>query len=333
MAAFAFLLTACDADKNEIVQEQQIDMSDFYVYTDAGSDEAARAASDKKSNKACASMTVLKRQLNENPGLAKKMYDIELRTRKFINGKKPDGVGGGPKGGGDGETDVDVLPIVDGLGIIQIPIHVNVLYNSSGQNENVSNDQIQAQIDVLNADFRKMNDDASSLPSSSTFGNDITDSEIEFVFNTSTDITRKSTNVSAWSTNDDMKRSSRGGIDPTDPGSTLNIWICNISGGILGYAQFPGGASSTDGIVILYSSLPGGSAAPYNLGRTAKHEVGHYLNLRHIWGDGRCRQDDFVTDTPTAGSANYGCPSFPSSSCKTTDMTMNYMDYTNDACM
>ena len=91
--------------------------------------------------------------------------------------------------------------------------------------------------------------------------------------------------------------------------------------------------SSTDGVVLLYSSLPGGSAAPYNEGRTATHEVGHYLNLRHIWGDGRCRQDDFVADTPSSDGANYGCPSYPTVNCKSTDMTMNYMDYTDDACM
>ena len=84
---------------------------------------------------------------------------------------------------------------------------------------------------------------------------------------------------------------------------------------------------------MLYSSLPGGSAAPYNLGRTATHEVGHYLNLRHIWGDGRCRQDDFVTDTPSSDGANYGCPSYPTVNCSSTDMTMNYMDYTDDGCM
>jgi hypothetical protein len=330
MAAVALLFTACDNDKNEIVQEQEIDMSDFYVYTDFNEDLSSKSAISKEKFKTCYSMAVLNKQLDANPGLAKKMYNVEYQTRKFITAKgKPTKPGSG--GGGGGEADVDVLPIDDGLGIIEIPVHVNVLYNN--QSQNVSDNQIQAQIDVLNEDFRKLNPDASLLPSSSTFGNDITDSEIKFVFDSTTDITRKSTSVTAWSTNDDMKKSSRGGIDPLNPNTTLNIWVCNISGGILGYAQFPGGESSTDGVVILYSSLPGGSAAPYNLGRTATHEVGHYLNLRHIWGDGRCNRDDFVTDTPLAGSANYGCPSFPSSSCKTTDMTMNYMDYTDDACM
>lgn len=333
MAAVAFLFTACSDDSKEVNSEplQEIDMSDFYLYSDFSEDLSSKSANSKEKFKTCYSMEVLNRQLNENPGLEKKMYDIEYQTRKFLTAKgKPTNPGGGSGSTGE-ETDVDVLPIDDGLGIITIPVHINVLYNSS--TENVSDAQIQAQIDVLNDDFRKRNSDASDLPSASTFGNDITDTEIEFSFNVSTDITRKSTNVTEWDTNDAMKKSSQGGIDPTNPDTTLNIWICNISGGILGYAQFPGGNSSTDGIVILYSSLPGGSAAPYNLGRTATHEVGHYLNLRHIWGDGRCRQDDFVTDTPTSDGANYGCPSFPTVNCKTTDMTMNYMDYTNDACM
>ena len=74
-------------------------------------------------------------------------------------------------------------------------------------------------------------------------------------------------------------------------------------------------------------------ASPFDKGRTTTHEVGHYLNLRHIWGDGRCNRDDFVSDTPTSDAPNYGCPSFPTTNCRSTDMTMNYMDYTNDACM
>ena len=85
--------------------------------------------------------------------------------------------------------------------------------------------------------------------------------------------------------------------------------------------------------MILPGTLPGGSAAPYNGGRTLTHEVGHYLNLRHIWGDGRCNRDDFVSDTPTSSAANYGCPDYPDVSCRSNDMTMNYMDYTDDACM
>ena len=140
-----------------------------------------------------------------------------------------------------------------------------------------------------------------------------------------------------------MKKTSQGGIDPTSPATTLNLWSCNLSNGILGYAQFPGGSPATDGVVILYSAFgsraiyPGGTyIAGYDLGRTASHEVGHYFNLRHIWGDATCGNDQ-VGDTPIHTNSNFGCPAFPdNSSCGGTVhpmMTMNYMDYTDDACM
>lgn len=109
--------------------------------------------------------------------------------------------------------------------------------------------------------------------------------------------------------------------------------MCNLSGGLLGYAQFPGGAASTDGVVVQYSSLPGGSSKPYGKGRTATHEVGHWLNLRHIWGDASCG-NDFVGDTPTQQTSNHGCLTYPHITCgNQSDMSMNYMDYTDDVCM
>ncbi len=115
--------------------------------------------------------------------------------------------------------------------------------------------------------------------------------------------------------------------------------MCNLGQGLLGYAQFPGGKCATDGVVVLYSSVGGpnskGTATSYDLGRTATHEVGHWLNLRHIWGDASCG-DDLVSDTPTSQTANYGCPAYPHVTCSNGpngDMFMNYMDYTDDACM
>jgi hypothetical protein len=115
----------------------------------------------------------------------------------------------------------------------------------------------------------------------------------------------------------------------------VNIWVCIVGGGRLGYAQFPGGSASTDGVVISpqYFGSQGYVSAPFDEGRTATHEVGHYLNLRHIWGDGRCKKDDFVSDTPSSDGPNYGCPSYPTVNCRSNDMTMNYMDYVDDACM
>lgn len=139
-----------------------------------------------------------------------------------------------------------------------------------------------------------------------------------------------------------MKKSSQGGDDAWPSSGYLNLWVCNLGSQLLGYAQFPGGSSSTDGVVVLYSSVGSlttpGTASPYNYGRTATHEVGHWLNLYHIWGDDgtSCSGSDLVADTPNQADENYGCPTFPTVSCSNGpngDMFMNYMDYTNDACM
>ncbi|MEO8533317.1 MAG: M43 family zinc metalloprotease, partial [Flavobacterium sp.] len=147
----------------------------------------------------------------------------------------------------------------------------------------------------------------------------------------------KSATKTSWGTNDAMKKTAQGGLAPTSPTTKLNLWSCAIGGGILGYAQFPGGASSTDGVVIdsKYFGLSGSANAPFNLGRTGTHEVGHWMNLRHIWGDATCGSD-LVSDTPTHNEENYGVPAYPHySTCSGTpvEMTMNYMDYTDDNAM
>jgi len=292
-----------------------VDMSDFYLETEVNY--------NRGSNEQCYSMRVLNEKLKENAGLYKKMYDVEFASRKFLASKgKPNGTPGGGGNNGGGAGDIDVLPIDDGLGIINIPVYIHIVMINAND---VSNSQVQLQMNVLNNDFSSPN--INQLPSEATdFTNDATNPEISFSL---AGTFRHDNSTVEWGTRDAVKQA----YPPITPATHLNVWVCNIGGGILGYAQFPGGSSSTDGVVLLYSSLPGGSAVPYNLGRTLTHEVGHYLNLRHIWGDGRCRQDDFVTDTPSSNSANYGCPSYPSTSCKSPDMTMNYMDYTDDACM
>ena len=231
-------------------------------------------------------------------------------------------------------------------GVITIPVVVHVVYNTTA--ENVSDAQIQSQITVLNEDFRRLNADASNTPS--LFASVAADAEIQFCLasvdpsgNPTNGITRTPTSVTAFSTNDNVKFNSSGGKNAWPAGSYLNLWVCDISGGILGYAQFPGGAAATDGVVIDYAYFGtiGTATAPFNLGRTATHEVGHWLNLRHIWGDGNCSVDDFVSDTPTAGAPNYtGAPcTFPGpNSCNSgagdqPDMFQNYMDYSDDPCL
>lgn len=225
-------------------------------------------------------------------------------------------------------------------GVITIPVVVHVVYNTAAQN--ISDAQIMSQINILNADFRKLNADVSQTPS--VFTSVVADPEIQFCLatvdpngNATTGIVRKSTTVTSFSTNDNVKYSSTGGSNAWPASSYLNLWVCNLGSGLLGYAQFPGGAAATDGVVCTYTAFgnTGTATAPFNKGRTATHEIGHWLNLRHIWGDATCGSD-LVSDTPTHNAANYGCPTYPHySTCTGTpvEMTMNYMDYTDDACM
>ncbi|MCB9273605.1 MAG: T9SS type A sorting domain-containing protein [Lewinellaceae bacterium] len=231
-------------------------------------------------------------------------------------------------------------------GVITIPVVVHVVYNTTA--ENISDAQVQSQITVLNADFRRLNADASSTPS--MFASVAADAEVQFCLasvdpsgNPTTGITRTSTTRTSFSSNDYVKFNSTGGKDAWPAGSYLNLWVCDLSSTLLGYAQFPGGSAATDGVVIDYAYFGtiGTATPPFHLGRTATHEVGHWLNLRHIWGDGGCSVDDFVSDTPLAGAANYTASpcTFPGpNSCNSgtgdqPDMFQNYMDYSDDACM
>lgn len=224
--------------------------------------------------------------------------------------------------------------------IVNIPVVVHVLYNTTAQN--ITDAQIKSQIDVLNEDFRKLNADRTKVPSA--FVGLAADVEVTFCLaskslsgTTTTGIIRKSTTKTSFLSDDAMKYSSLGGSDAWSTSQYLNLWVCNLGGGLLGYAQFPGGPAATDGVVVLYSAFgrTGTLSAPYNKGRTATHEVGHWLNLRHIWGDASCGSD-LVTDTPKQQTSNGGCPAFPHTTCSNGvngDMFMNYMDYTDDACM
>lgn len=225
-----------------------------------------------------------------------------------------------------------------GMGVITIPVVVHVVYSNASQN--ISNAQIQSQIDVLNEDFRRTNPDAVNTPPS--FAAVAADTEIQFCLatvdpagNATTGITRTATSITAFNSNtNNVKFNSSGGKDAWPRDQYLNIWVCPLQSGLLGYAQFPGGAAATDGVVVLTTAFGriGNIQAPSNKGRTATHEVGHWLNLRHIWGDGPCGQDDFVNDTPLSDAPNYGCQ-VGTVSCGSVDMVQNYMDYSDDACM
>jgi len=213
-----------------------------------------------------------------------------------------------------------------------VNVIVHVLFNTSAQN--ISDAQIASQIAVLNKDFRATNSDKSKVPA--PWKGLITDTRVNFVLK---QVTRTQTAKASFSDNDGVKKASAGGRASVDSSKFLNIWVCNLGGGLLGYAQFPGGPKATDGVVILHSAFGtvGTAAAPFNKGRTATHEVGHYLNLRHIWGDTPdCSGSDLVADTPNAAGPNFSKPTFPVITCNNGpngDMFMNYMDYVDDAAM
>jgi PKD repeat protein len=243
----------------------------------------------------------------------------------------------------------------NGRAILTIPVIVHVIHNGDavGQNENISAAQVNSQIAVLNEDYRRK---ANTLGyNTSTVG---ADCEIEFCpamvdpngnILAEPGIDRKNMSQASWT-----ESTCESTLKPQtywDPTRYCNIWTVNFSASsnILGYAQFPNssltgigtnnGSAATDGVVIKYNAFGrvGTLDATYNKGRTATHEVGHWLGLRHIWGDGsNCNATDYCDDTPKSDAANYGCPN--TNSCTDPapdpyDMVQNYMDYTNDACM
>ncbi len=227
--------------------------------------------------------------------------------------------------------------------LIKIPVVVHVVHKRGVQN--IAKSQINSQIKVLNRDFRGTNPDVGEVPG--VWTGLIGDSKVQFALarkdpkgKPTSGITRTETNRDAFSAvGDPVKKRSTGGAPAWPTDRYLNIWVCNLADGLLGYAQFPGGPARTDGVVILYSAFgtQGAARSPFDKGRTATHEIGHWLNLRHIWADTMgCGGSDHVADTPNAAGPNYGKPTFPSISCNngpSGDMFMNYMDYVDDAAM
>ncbi|ELS01738.1 Pregnancy-associated plasma protein-A [Xenococcus sp. PCC 7305] len=234
---------------------------------------------------------------------------------------------------------------------VTIPVVVHVVYNAAV--ENISDEQIASQIRILNEDFSATNPDISDVPN--FFKSLIGKSSIQFKLakrapdgSSTNGITRTQTTRSSFPPDEflatgfiePVKFDSSGGKDAWPSDKYLNMWVCNLRGGLLGYAQFPGGPAETDGVVMDYQYFGdiGTATPPFDKGRTATHEVGHYLNLRHIWGDDQnsadpCSGSDLVNDTPNQEYPSGGIPTHPRRSCGSPDMFMNYMDYTDDAGM
>lgn len=269
----------------------------------------------------CATMTQHQYLMKNNPAYRAARHQIDRYAQTFVEAARLQGSGA----------------------IITIPVAFHVIYRTTAQN--ISDAQINAQIKQLNDDYRHINSDRSATPSA--FQGAVGDMEIQFCLatrdpngNATTGITRTSTTKASFT---DATFETEKPTTIWDRDKYLNLWSANLSGGLLGYAQFPGGPATTDGVVLLYSSVGSidqpGTATNFKLGRTASHEIGHWLNLYHIWGDDdpSCEGSDQVCDTPNQTSASSGCPSYPKTDACTASapgvMFMNYMDYSYDNCL
>ena len=247
------------------------------------------AGSKADRQRVCHTMGNLDRLMHQDPKMAKRMSVIEKQTQSHVASMRNN-------------------PALRSQMVVTIPVVFHVLYNTAA--ENISDAQVLSQLQILNDDFRRLNADQDNVWAQAA------DTQIEFCLatqdpqgNPTNGILRVPTNVTSFGTNDAMKFTSQGGSDAWPAGDYMNFWVCDLGASLLGYAQFPGGPAATDGIVCNYTATgnTGTASAPFDLGRTATHEVGHYLNLRHIWGDGGCGATDFVDDTPDSDGPNYGC--------------------------
>ena len=278
---------------------------------------------DSFAQRDCVSSSYLQTQLQQDPLLANRIREQNQYIANRIQARK---LRAGAIGQGS------VTPV------IRIPVVVHILYYSAA--DNISDAQVLSQLAVLNEDFRRLNADVSRIPEQ--FRPMAADCQFEFVLATTdpsgrptTGISRRKTGIQFFGLDDRIKSSAIGGEDGWDPHSYLNIWVGNLAGGVIGYSSPVGAKPAKDGVVIKSTAfgITGTATAPFNKGRTATHEIGHWLGLQHIWGDAYCG-DDQVDDTPRQQSPSRGCPSGIVTSCNNQgNMYMNFMDLTNDECM
>ncbi len=266
----------------------------------------------------CGTAAILEQMKTTNPEIYAK---IQERSKTQVNAKITD--------------DIYIIPVV-----------VHIVYNTEA--ENLDDTRVYTQMNVLNEDFRRLNaDTVNTLPGFESVAADV---GIEFCLafydpngDSTTGIIRTYTDTTECllSFSEEVKKTSQMGDDAWPASSYLNIWVCDLQDGILGYAVSPGASPEVDGVVIDYKNfgIADVSSKPYDLGRTCTHEIGHWLGLTHVWGDdgGTCAGSDGIDDTPDQSEATYGCPSdVLLDDCSTEApgiMYQNYMDYTNDACM
>ena len=279
-------------------------------------------ADEQPSRRTCGAMPEHRRLLDEEPQYAAERARVESVARAY--------------------EAAEHMP--ERVGVTRIPVVVHVVWNT--QQQNISEQQIQSQIDVLNQDFRRTNPDVAQVPA--VWLGLVGDARIIFALattdpdgNPTNGINRRQTQTASFARpGNPVKFAASGGADAWPSDRYLNVWVCQLAGTLLGYAQFPGGPANTDGVVVRHSAFGtnGTAQAPFDRGRTATHEVGHWLNLFHIWGDDGtgCNGSDQVADTPNQADENIGLPTFPTISCNNGpngDMFVNYMDYTDDAGM
>ncbi|MDR2237235.1 MAG: zinc metalloprotease [Chryseobacterium sp.] len=297
IGAGIFFLASCSSDMNSTSE----------------SPEAEAPATQTASKRVCPSDLMREEILSRDPEARARVNAIEKYTENRINEIKVGKV------------------LADGT--VEIPVVFNVVYKTTA--ENVSDARLQSQIDVLNRDYGGTNSDVNNTPAefaSVKAG----DTKIRFRL---AKTVRKQSNTTLWDPDQNKMKAASTGIAATSPDNYLNIWIVNkMTDGTLGYAYYPGTiTSSLDGVVIAapYIGTGSGTSAPFNLGRTATHEVGHYLNLPHLWGSTNAGcQTDYSNDTPLSPGPNFGVPSYPlNRSCggvSRSQMFMNYMDYSDD---
>lgn len=269
----------------------------------------------------CSTTEYLNSQLQQNPELIKNLMAAELEIEAAANNANK-------------------------RAAYTIPVVVHIVYNTNRPEDNISDEQIKSQLEVLNEDFQMKNIDIDKVPN--RFKDLIANIDIEFCLtnrdengNFTTGITRTETTVDQFETNNNqIKIPERGGVANWDSSLFLNIWVGWLEDTDLGYASLPGQPKSIDGVVVGTRYFGKGNQynlhSSYNQGRTATHEVGHWLGLKHIWGNEEgCQYDDGIEDTPLSEKPYFDCPEIEAvpSSCGSPDMTVNFMEYVNDNCM